>query len=203
MAIEEIEMTFDNGPVDRKVESLVAEATRQQDEFYGEGLGLRYPKYVPSDPRVVCRAIKFLKEGGHLQGDVFCEWGCGFAVASGIASLLGMKSYGIEIEDELYDRATRLMEHLELPVEIIQSDYLPYGFDEIEEIGGKELVITRHQSIAPEYGDLNPEDVDLFFVYPWPDQEEMMIDLFSAVSEKGAVLLMYQGEGEISAFLND
>jgi hypothetical protein len=53
------------------------------------------------------------------------------------------------------------------------------------------------------YDDLDPGDVDLFFVYPWPGQEEMMMDLFSAVASHGSVLLIYLGDGEIEAYTLD
>tara|TARA_R110000850_G_scaffold14189_6_gene45478 strand:+ start:1449 stop:2105 length:657 start_codon:yes stop_codon:yes gene_type:complete len=209
MSLQEITLPSGPGAMPNDVSALIIEANRRAEKFYDAGLGLRYPKYIPSDPKVVHAAIAFLKEEGHLQGDVFCEWGCGFAIASGIASLLGMQAYGIEIEDELVDRATQLMEDLKLPVEILQTDYLPEGFDESEGVGGKDLILpesrtTRGGVIAPpEYTGLDPDEVDLFFVYPWPDQEEMMKDLFMAVATQGAVLLMYQGEGEIAAFLYD
>ena len=57
--------------------------------------------------------------------------------------------------------------------------------------------------LPPEYDGLDPAEVDLFFVYPWPGQEQMMMDLFTAVSDEGAILLMYMGEGEIEAFIRD
>lgn len=209
MALEEITLELDSAEPPPEVIHLITEATKRTDIFYNAGLGLRYPKYIPSDPRVVCSAIRYLQENTLLPGNVFCEWGCGFAIASGIATILGLEAFGIEVEDDLVTRAIDLMRDLELPVEILQSDYLPEGFDESEGVGGKDLIVpesrtTRGGIIAPpEYDGLDPAEVDLFFVYPWPDQEEMMMDLFEAVASPGAVLLMYQGEGEIAAFTHE
>ena len=209
MSWQEIDLTLSDDPLPEDVVRLIEVAKLRQDEFYDAGLGLRFPKYVPSDPKVVYAAIAFLKDNGHIEGNVFCEWGCGFAIATGIASLVGMDAIGIEIEDELFERATALMKELDIPAEILQTDYLPWGFDEIQEMGGKELIPPESISTAgteiapPQYDGLDPDEVDLFFVYPWPDQEEMMLDLFMALSSQGAVLLMYQGEGEISAYMND
>ncbi len=207
MSLQEIPLSLDPAAgLPDEIGAFVAEANRRADAFYEAGLGLRYPKYIPSDPAVVHAAIACLREEGLLQGDVFCEWGCGFGIASGIAALLGMTAYGIEIEEELAERATRLMADRHLPVEILQTDYLPEGFDESEGHGGKDLIVPESRTprggimSAPVYDGLDPADVDLFFVYPWPDQEEFMMDLFDAVASDDAVLLMYQGDGDIAAF---
>ena len=144
MSLQEISLTLDlKTPLPDDVAALIEEANRRAETFYDAGLGLRYPKYIPSDPRVVHAAIACLQSEGHLRGDVFCEWGCGFAIAAGIAALLGMRAYGIEIEDELFERASQLMEDLEIPVEILQTDYLPEGFDESEGVGGKDLITVK------------------------------------------------------------
>ncbi len=209
MALEEIILELDSAEPPPEVLHLIVEATKRTDVFYNAGLGLRYPKYIPSDPRIVCAAIRYLKENSYLPGNVFCEWGCGFAIASGIATILGMEAFGIEVEDDLVTRATALMNDLDLPVQILQADYLPEGFDESEGVGGKDLIVpesrtTRGGVVAPpEYDGLDPAEVDMFFVYPWPDQEEMMMDLFEAVASPGAVLLMYLGDGEIAAFAHE
>ena len=209
MALPEISLKLDLAAMPEDVRRWVAAAKRDSDGFYEAGLGLRYPKYVPSDPAVVHAAIAFLKKEGLLRGEVFCEWGSGFGVATGIAALLGMTAYGIEIEDELVDRSLRLAEANNITMEILQTDYLPEGFDESEGVGGKDLISPESRTTRggvihpPEYDGLDPETVDLFFVYPWPGQEKMMMDLFEAVASHGAILLLYLGEGEIAAFLRD
>jgi len=209
MSYQEIEFPRKPVEIPEEIRAFLVEADRRVDLFYDAGLGRRYPRYIPSDPNVVYSAIATLKDGGHLQGSVFCEWGCGHGIAAGIAALLGLESYGIEIETELADRATRLMRDLSIPVEILEISYLPEGYEESEGHGGKDLItpeelIPRGGPVdAPEYDGLDPDEVDLFFVYPWPDQEELMLDLFSAVASDGAILLMYQGDGDISAYLRD
>ncbi|NNM28247.1 MAG: hypothetical protein HKO57_01895, partial [Akkermansiaceae bacterium] len=169
----------------------------------------RYPRYLPSNPAIIYAAIVSLKKSGYLRGDVFCEWGCGFGIAAGIASLLGMKAYGIEVEEELVERAVRMAKELDVAVEILHTDYLPDGFEESEGVGGKDLIApdagrTRGATaLPPEYEGLDPDEVDLIFVYPWPGQEEMMMDLFAAVASHDAVLLIYLGDGEIAAYRHE
>jgi hypothetical protein len=209
MALREIPLNLDLGEIPKKVGAWIAEGERRSDEFYEAGLGRRYPRYIPSDPKVVHAAIACLQEEGHLEGDVFCEWGCGFGIASGIAALRGMKAYGIEIEEELVRRATRLAEDCGIPVRILHTDYLPDGFEESEGVGGKDLILPEARTTRaieappPDYEGLDPDEVDLLFVYPWPGQERMMMDLFTAVASHGAVLLIYLGDGEIAAYGRD
>ncbi len=209
VALEEIPLEIDRVWVPEQVDAWIRRAEARAAEFYEAGLGLKFPKYVPSDPRVVHGAMAALLEHGHLRGRTFCEWGCGFGIAAGIAALLGMKAYGIEIEDELADRAVGLAAEAGLDLAILRTDYLPEGFAECEGWGGKDLISPAERTTRggviepPEYDGLDPEGVDLFFVYPWPGQEEMMMDLFTAVASHGAVLLIYLGEGEIAAYRRD
>lgn len=209
MALQEISLSKEVGALPEEVDAWIDEADKRAGAFYEAGLGLRYPKYVPSDPTVVHGAIACLIREKRLRGKTFCEWGSGFGVATGIASLLGLKAYGIEIEDELVERSVTLAEDLRVEVKILQTNYLPEGFAESEGLGGKDLISPEDRTTRggviepPEYDGLDPEEVDLFFVYPWPGQEEMMMDLFSAVASHGAILLIYLGEGEIVAYLRD
>lgn len=209
VSLEEINLSREQRPLSRRIAELLDEAERRREAFYAEGLGLRYPKYVPSDPHVVASAMAELREGGHLRGDLFCEWGCGFGIAAGIASLLGFEAVGIEFEPDLADRAAGLLDDLGIGVEILNESYLPEGYETVEGIGGKDLIVPGDVGISgsgsapPTYEGLDPGEVDLFFVYPYPDEEDFMRDLFEELGDEDAVLLMYQGEGEISAWRKD
>ena len=187
---------------------LFAEADRRCDEFFDAGLGRRFPRYLPSDPSIVYAAMANLRSSGRLRGDLFCEWGCGIGVATCIASLIGFEAYGIEIEPELADRATRLADDLGIPVEILNISYLPEGYEQCDGVGGEDLLVPEATTSFGEaldcpatYPGLDPEDVDLFFVYPWPGQEQLMLSLFTVLASEGAVLLMYLGDREITAYL--
>ena len=207
MLLEEIPLKVKEDELPDEVHDLLDESEKRADAFYEAGLGPRFYRYVPSDPLVVYRSMVFLIESKQLRGKKFCELGCGFGIASGLACLLGMDAIGIEWEEELANRATQLMHDLGLDVEILNDSYLPEGFESCEGMGGKDLVVPgtgRGQgAMAPMYDGLDPAEVDLFFVYPWPDEEEFMRSLFREIGSEGAVLLMYQGEGEISAYLWD
>lgn len=208
MSLHPITLNLKSREVPNDISALLTEADRRCDEFFDAGLDRRYPRYLPSNPATIYDAMVSLKESGQLRGDTFCEWGCGFGIATCMASLVGFEAYGIEIEEGLAELATQLAADQNIPVEILCTSYLPEGYEECEGIGGKDLLVpeatTSHGGTidtSPVYDGLDPDEVDLFFVYPWPGQEEFMMDLFQAVASEDAILLIFHCNGEITAHL--
>ncbi len=191
MSLCEIPIELGKFPLSEKADSLIWEGNRRVEKFYEAGQGQKCPRFIPSDSVLVWESISFLRSNGHVRGDVFCEWGCGFGIATGLASLLGMTASGMEIEDELVDRATQLMKDLDFSVEILRKSFLPEGFEVSEKEGKKNLVRPKA---------IHPQEADLIFAYPWPDEEGMMKDLFPAIASEDAILLLYLGDGKIVAF---
>ena len=203
MSLEQLNVISKPCEIPDKVITMLAEAEQRCDAFFEAGLDRRYPRYLPSNPEKVFAAITTLKESGLLRGDVFCEWGSGFGIATCMASLIGFKSYGIEIEDGLVKLSTQLARDLSIPAEYLCTSYLPEGYEECEGIGGKDLLPPQATTsggaiidTTPLYDGLDPGEVDLFFVYPWPGQEEFMMDLFDEIASEDAILLIYQADGE-------
>ena len=207
MALEEIPLTLKSGEVSPEIATMLAEAEQRLDHFFEVGLGRRYPRYLPSEAEKVYRAIIALKESGVLRGNTFCEWGSGFGIATCMASLIGFKAYGIELEEGLVELSTQLAQDLGIPVEILCTSYLPEGYEECQGQGGKDLLPPQATTsggvpidTTPTYDGLDPDDVDLFFAYPWPGQEEFMMDLFSEVATEDAVFLIYHFDGTVTAY---
>lgn len=199
--LEEIPLKAAEGELPDDVHDWLDAAEEAMRDFHESGLGRRYYRYVPSDPVVVYRAIESLVVRRELRGRRFCELGGGLGIASGMAELLGFDACGIEWEEELCRRATALRDARGLEFEWFHGSYLPEGYEVVQGMGGKDLVVPGGEAAEhPLYEFLDPAEVDLFFVYPWPDEEECMARLFSRIGGEGAVLLMYQGEGEISAW---
>lgn len=203
MSLEQLNVISKPREIPDEVTAMLTEAEQRCDAFFEAGLDRRYPRYLPSNPEKVFAAIATLKESGILRGDVFCEWGSGFGIATCIASLIGFEAYGIEIEDGLVKLSTELARDLSIPAEYLCTSYLPEGYEECEGIGGKDLLPPQATTsggaiidTTPLYDGLDPGEVDLFFVYPWPGQEEFMMDLFDEVASEDAILLIYQADGE-------
>ena len=45
--------------------------------------------------------------------------------------------------------------------------------------------------------DVRLDEFDLVFAYPWPDEEEMIAELFADHARTGARLLTYHPDGEL------
>ena len=43
-------------------------------------------------------------------------------------------------------------------------------------------------------------DIGMFFAYPWPEERELMQDLFEAVAREGAILVVYYTDTDIRVF---
>ncbi|MEN8866735.1 MAG: hypothetical protein ABF381_14230 [Akkermansiaceae bacterium] len=207
MPLEQLNFTPKPVEIPAGVATMLAEAEQRCDAFFDAGLDRRYPRYLPSNPEKVFSAISTLKESGELRGNLFCEWGSGFGIATCMASMIGFEAYGIEIEDGLVELSTQLAHDLNIPAEYLCTSYLPEGYEECEGIGGKDLLSPQATTSGgatidnnPTYDGLDPDEVDLFFVYPWPGQEEFMMDLFDEVATEGAILLIYQADGETNAY---
>ena len=203
MSLEQLNVISKPCEIPDKVITMLAEAEQRCDAFFEAGLDRRYQRYLPSNPEKVFAAIATLKESGLLRGKVFCEWGSGFGIATCMASLIGFEAYGIEIEDGLVKLSTELARDLSIPAEYLCTSYLPEGYEECEGIGGKDLLPPQATTsggaiidTTPLYDGLDPGEVDLFFVYPWPGQEEFMMDLFDEIASEDAILLIYQADGE-------
>lgn len=207
MSLETLTLTLKPDFVPPDIAALLTEAERRCDAFFDAGLDRRYPRYLPSNPEIVHAALAALQESNHLRGEVFCEWGSGFGIATCMASLIGYLAYGIEIEEALVERSTQLAKDFGIPVEILCTSYLPEGYEECEGQGGKDLLPPQATSFygealdtTPMYDGLDPGEVDLFFVYPWPGQEEFMMDLFEAVATEDAILLIYHADASVTAY---
>ncbi len=42
--------------------------------------------------------------------------------------------------------------------------------------------------------DLEPEDFDLVYAYPWPGEEKVIFDLFESCASVGALLLTFHSQ---------
>ena len=125
-----------------------------------------------------------------------------------LATILGFNSFGIEIEPSLVSSSKALANELEIDVNILESDYMPEGFECYEGSGGAELIKPENytfgsdspQEITYPGMDITLDEVDVFFVYPWPAEQEFMQEFFEAVACDGAIFLMYLGDDEFGIY---
>jgi len=190
----------------KQAAAFIAEADLRCDAFYDQQLNKRYPRYVPSEPAQIYAALKYVTDQGLPLGETFLEWGSGFGVATGLAAQLGYQATGIEIEAKLTALASELLADQGIEAELLCTSYIPEGFISYDALGGSEL--ERDESFGhcldhpPRYEGMEQDidEVDLFFVYPWPGEQEMMLKLFDAVAGEGAILIAYYGDQDICLY---
>lgn len=209
MALREIELQWAVTTAPDVVARFIAEADKRYDRFW-QGQGRRrFPRYVPSEPAQVYAALSRIAEGELLLGRVFCEWGSGFGVATGLAALLGFEAHGIEIEDQLVDHARALHGDSGINATILHGSYLPEGYTSYSAWGGDQLVEdassnydANDRAFSPRYEGMgyDLDEIDLFFTYPWPGEQEMMLDLFDTLAGDGALLLAYYGDSNLCLY---
>ena len=185
--------------------SLIQDADDRWDKFWAQKLNKRYPRYVASEPAQVYAALKHVRDEGLALGERFIEWGSGFGVATSLAAQLGFQATGIELEDGLVAIAESLAEKHQTGAEFISTNYIPEGYISYDHVGGSDIVPDEsfgHQVEPARYDgmDIGLDEIDVFFVYPWPGEQEMMLKLFDSVASEDAILIAYYGDQEICIY---
>ena len=137
--------------------------------------------------------MRNLSEANLTRGNLFCEWGSGFGVVACLASMLDFDAVGIEIERELVDEAEQLADDFGLSVEFIHGSFIPQGGEVYVNAGTAFAWLTTDEDRTNEELGLDPDDFDVIFAYPWPDEEGVTEQLFERYARHGAVLATYHG----------
>ncbi len=172
-------------PLPRSVRRFLREANRRIRRFRRE---YHVPAFVPGDFAGAYTALRALEASGEHPGCWFCEWGSGFGVTACLAAMLGYDARGIEIEGELVEAARLLADDFDLPVEFARGSFIPAGAEVVADAADCAW-LTGLAGGGHEELDLGPEDFDVIFAYPWPDEEDLTAALFEAYAREGAVLV--------------
>jgi hypothetical protein len=172
------------------VAAFLQEAERRIEDF---GDLYRFPGFVPSDYSQVYHALRQIASEGTATGNIFCEWGSGFGVVTCLAAFTGFRAWGIEIEPVLVDAARVLATDFGLDVNYLCDSYLPRGSCEYFDDSEPSLYLVARPGEVQEHWGLSPDDFDVTFAYPGPDDDSAIAELFGRFGSTGAVLLTYHG----------
>lgn len=200
MPLEEVEIGFDPMlAIPADAEDLILDAEERIQRFLLDRRqhNRALPLFVASDFNMVYRTLCRVLDHRLVTGSCFCEWGCGFGVVAGLASLLGLDASGIEIEHDLVDEALRLIDEHGLPVTIVQGSFVPTGGDELVDAVAQQAWLKTGETSGYDELELDADDFDLIFAYPWPGEEELIDLLFEKFAASGALLLTYHGMNEM------
>jgi hypothetical protein len=209
MAIEEIEIDVSEAGVSDKVARLIETCSRGWERFFADHDDQVAPRFVPSVPERVFSALEEVTNRNLPPNRVFCEWGSGFGTATCMAALLGYQAYGLEIEEELVRLSRAIAQRLGIPVRIICTSMFPEGYDSYSGADRAELVRPesfrahsdeRRRPQRNDGMDIDVAEIGLFFAYPWPEERELMQELFGAVAAAGAILVAYYTDQKVCVF---
>lgn len=193
MTLTPLDLNLKSSPLPSQVERLLDDADERIERLQFERRDRPIAAFVPCDFVAAYRALAYITELDLAPGHRFVEWGSGAGVVTCLAAMLGFDAIGIEVEEDLVKLATELAEDFEIDTEFFTGSFVPDGMEEgIEEQHDINWLRTDTVSAYSDI-DLEPDDFDLVFAYPWPGEEDIVFDLFEECGAVGALLLTYHG----------
>ncbi len=176
MALERIHPGSPPGGLSPRMHQLLDESEERISTFQEDIGEQASPRFEPADYAEVADALLWIR-ASEDPGPRFCEWGCGFGVVTGLASLMGFEATGIEKDPLLLDQARSLYLACEVDAALVQADF----FDGREE----------------ENPSIHPASFDLVYAYPWPREADAWTCFFDQTGKPGALLLTFHDFGEL------
>jgi predicted O-methyltransferase YrrM len=188
----DVELALVTDPMPADVSALIADAKERIDELEDKSRAAM-PAFVPSDFELTYRALVAVDQANLATGRRFLEWGSGIGVVACLAATLGFDAIGIEIEAPLVEIADELAAAHHLDAEFICGSFVPHGTEITVGTADDFAWLSTTGPVAYDDLDLEPNDFDMIFAYPWPGEEQIIFDLFAAHAANGALLLTYHG----------
>jgi hypothetical protein len=193
MPLRDVEIVPYAGPLPPLADEYIRAARTQIDHFHYKQRTIEIPAFVPCDFEAAYRGLRTIAEQRLAAGNRFCEWGSGFGIVAGLASMLDLDACGIEIHAELVHEAQRLADHFKLQVQFICGSLVPPGGEELASQTFDFAWLSAASDNAYDDLGLDPSDFDIFFAYPWPGEENVIYSLFARFAAAGSLLVTYHG----------
>jgi hypothetical protein len=201
MALSEIALNLsDSEPLPPEIEAWIRVSRERIEQYWDQFSKQPLPQYIECDFDLVAAALLECVARDLIDGKLFVEWGCGFAVVTGIAALLGLDAVGIEAEEMLCCEGRKLLARHALQAEIWQGNFLPHGARRLAE--DTDPLVSLTHAIEPAYQrhQMSLDDFAIIFAYPWPGEEHFLRVVFDRFSRSDALLLMFRGPNHIELY---
>lgn len=193
MRLVEVDLTLSDDALPDNILELLADAQRRIDQLE-DTTRAAIPAFVPSDFQLVYRALGAIQSASLATGRRLIEWGSGIGAVTCLAALAGFDAVGIEIEPTLVAIAVDLAHAHRVDTQFAIGSFVPYGEEPtLDWTGGVTWLSTDGPDGYAEL-ELDPDDFDVVFAYPWPGEEQVIFDLFAHTAAVGALLLTYHGQ---------
>jgi len=193
MPLVEVELSVSSEPLPDVAAWLIADAQKRVEVFSDDHAAC-IPAYVPSDFEIVYRGLAAIETQWLAAGRRFVEWGSGIGVITCLAESLGFDAVGIEIESQLVDIAESLSQEHGMSAQFARGSFLPPGSRPRLEMPDDFAWLTTHGPDGYEQLEMEPDEFDVVFAYPWPGEEQVIFDVFAGSAAVGALLLTYHGQ---------
>ena len=134
---------------------------------------LPFRNFVAADYREIYRALYRLRP----HATTMLEWGSGLGVVTMMASHLGFKAYGVEIEPALVEWSRRLSQKYAPDARFEAGSFIPEYYTRNPAHRNETFRTVLEAPSA--YSQLNLElaDFELVYAYPWPNERSFYLDV--------------------------
>jgi hypothetical protein len=198
VALVDVPLPAVRGALPEDVARFLRDAGGRIDVLFASHAQERPAGFVPSDAVRVYEVLRGVGEDGLATGTRFCEWGSGLGVATCLAALLGWDAVGIEIDARLVRAAEALAADWDLTARFACGTFLPEGTEALLDRVTDDLgFLLPGGASGWDELELDPDEVDVVFAFPWPAEDEIFAALFQRVAGEGALLLTYHGVDDV------
>ncbi len=190
-ALSRVDVRVDGAPPPSgAIAAFLSDAGVRIDAFFDRWNRSRNLNFFPSDYESVYAVLRAIREE-NPQATRLCEWGSGFGVIAGLGAILGYEAWGIEIDGRCVAASRSLLKDHGIDAQILEGSFIPEEYAERMEMipAGTGTVLSGPGAI--DEVDVEIDHFDVIFAYPWPDEQEMYLDLFSRYAAVGAMLVTY------------
>jgi hypothetical protein len=134
------------------------------------------------------------------SGKRFLEWGSATGVIAIIADVLGMESYGIELDSSLVGTARQLATSLGSNAQFVHGSFIPDGY-RWRPKDGDDRTGTLGSGRSGYLALGHPlDDFDIVFGYPWDGEVTMMLDIMKQYGRRDALLLVHSASDPMMTY---
>jgi predicted O-methyltransferase YrrM len=174
------------------IAALLADA-QERIEALDDSTRVEIPAFVPSNFELAYFALHEIRESNLATGRRFIEWGSGIGIVTCLAVHAGFDAVGIEIEPKLVAIANEIARAHEIDTQFACGSFVPDGVVPRVDWADGVAWLTTTGVDGHEELELEPDDFDVVFAYPWPGEEQVIFDLFADTAAVGALVLTYHG----------
>lgn len=150
--------------------------------------------FVPSDFVLAYQSLATIATLNLAAGRRFVEWGSGVGVVTCLAASLGFDAMGIEIEPELVEVSRELADDYGIEADFAAGSFVPADEVDLFDMSGDFNWVRTDAPSGYEELELEIDDFDVVYCYPWPGEEALSEQLFAECCATGSLLLSFHGQ---------